>query len=94
MEKQRNKLNDFFDCRYVIDTITFVILRCDQYLSFLIGRYLLCRYVSSCESAWRVFKFPIHYRSTAVEKLSFHLPKQVVTCNGNNKLKKLSVVSS
>ncbi|XP_056848336.1 uncharacterized protein LOC130511115 [Raphanus sativus] len=73
MEKKRNELKDFFDCRYVI-----------SYSAF----FLFCRYVSSCEGAWRIFKFPIHYRSTAVEKLIFHLPgKQVITFKGKDKLK-------
>ena len=35
-----------------------------------------CRYLSSCEAAWRIFKFDIHHRSPAVERLPFHLPNQ------------------
>ncbi|KAH0757108.1 hypothetical protein KY290_020601 [Solanum tuberosum] len=39
-----------------------------------IKMYCDCRYISSCEAAWRIFKFPIHHREPSVERLSFHLP--------------------
>ncbi|XP_058741706.1 uncharacterized protein LOC131614094 [Vicia villosa] len=38
-----------------------------------IKQYLDCRYVSPSEACWRIFSFPIHGRSPAVERLYFHL---------------------
>ncbi|XP_047260759.1 uncharacterized protein LOC124894037, partial [Capsicum annuum] len=38
-----------------------------------INMYCDCRYISSCEAAWRTFKFPIHHKEPSVERLSFHL---------------------
>ncbi|GKD58833.1 hypothetical protein Tco_1296342 [Tanacetum coccineum] len=38
--------------------------------------YYDCRYLSSCEAAWRIFKFDIHHRFSAVKRLPFHLLNQ------------------
>ncbi|GKC23357.1 hypothetical protein Tco_1025507, partial [Tanacetum coccineum] len=38
-----------------------------------IKEYYDCRYVSSCEAAWRIFQFDIHERTPPVERLPFHL---------------------
>jgi hypothetical protein len=41
-----------------------------------IKKYLDCRYVSTSEVAWRIFKFDMHERFLIVECLQYHLPNQ------------------
>ncbi|GJW41620.1 ATP-dependent DNA helicase PIF1-like protein [Tanacetum coccineum] len=38
--------------------------------------YYDCRYLSACESSWRILKYKVVYRTPAVERLPFHLPGQ------------------
>ncbi len=41
-----------------------------------IKKYFDCRYVSTSEAAWRIFKFDMHERFLIVEHLQYHLPNQ------------------
>jgi hypothetical protein len=41
-----------------------------------IKKYLDCRYVFTLEVVWRIFKFEMHERFPAVERLQYHLPNQ------------------
>jgi hypothetical protein len=41
-----------------------------------IKKYLDCRYVSTSEAAWRIFKFDMHERFLIVEHLQYHLSNQ------------------
>ncbi|RZC08377.1 hypothetical protein D0Y65_015214 [Glycine soja] len=41
-----------------------------------IKQYLDCRYVSLPEACWKIFAFPMHVHSPAVERLYFHLANQ------------------
>ena len=52
-----------------------------------IQEYYDCRYVSACEAIWRIFSFEIHYRTSLVERLSYHLPnEQTVIFNENDSI--------
>ncbi|XP_013624774.1 PREDICTED: uncharacterized protein LOC106330933 [Brassica oleracea var. oleracea] len=72
-----------FDCdnKYVVPYNKDLSLRyrahinvewCNQTRSI---KYLF-KYISACEDTWRTLAFPTHYRTTSVEKLSFHLTGQ------------------
>ncbi|XP_012850131.1 PREDICTED: uncharacterized protein LOC105969906 [Erythranthe guttata] len=53
-----------------------------------IKMYYDCRYLSACETMWRIFAFEIHYQDPPVIRLSFHLPdNQPLVFNENQSLK-------
>lgn len=55
-----------------------------------IKQYLDCRYISPCEAIWRIFSFPTHGRTPAVERLYFHLPnEQLVFFNDDDDIDSL-----
>ncbi|KAM0926706.1 hypothetical protein ACQ4PT_003685 [Festuca glaucescens] len=39
-----------------------------------VAEYKSCRYLSVCESFWRLYSFDIHVRTPSVERLEIHLP--------------------
>ncbi|XP_072054426.1 uncharacterized protein [Arachis hypogaea] len=41
-----------------------------------IKQYYDCRYLSPCESMWRIFAYEIHHRWPLVQRLRFYLPNQ------------------
>ncbi|XP_076923279.1 uncharacterized protein LOC143585354 [Bidens hawaiensis] len=41
--------------------------------------------ISSCEAAWRIFAFDVHYRVPSVMRLAFHLPGEQHVIYGANK---------
>ncbi|GAU38772.1 hypothetical protein TSUD_279250 [Trifolium subterraneum] len=41
-----------------------------------IKMYYDCRYLSACETAWRIFAFDINYRVPSVDRLTFHLENE------------------
>jgi hypothetical protein len=52
-----------------------------------IQAYLNCRFICPYEAVWRLFQFPIHSRTPAVERLQVHLPLQHhVFFSGNQSL--------
>lgn len=57
-----------------------------------IDNYLEGRYLSACESMWRIFKFDIHHNTPAVQKFPVHLPgEQTAVFDENEDLENVAV---
>ncbi len=41
-----------------------------------VTEYIDARYLSASEASWRLFEFPVHARSHAVERLPVHLERK------------------
>jgi hypothetical protein len=60
-----------------------------------IKKYLDCCYVSTSEAAWRIFKFDMHERFPAIERLQYHLPnQQMVLFNDDNDVQEVATWSA
>lgn len=59
-----------------VDRVTMLANARDKDSADEINQYYNCRYLSPCESVWRIFAFDIHRRWPSVQRLTFHLPRQ------------------
>jgi hypothetical protein len=60
-----------------------------------IKRYLDCRYVFASEAVWCIFKFDMHERFPAIERLQYHLPnQQMVLFNDDDDVKEVATWST
>jgi hypothetical protein len=60
-----------------------------------IKKYLDCRYVSTSEAAWRIFKFDMYEWFPTVECLQYHLPnQQMVLFDDDNDVQEVATWSA
>jgi hypothetical protein len=59
-----------------VDRVTASLEREDAQVIDEIKQFYDCRYLSPCESLWRIFSFDIHNRWPPVQRLTFHLQFQ------------------
>jgi hypothetical protein len=60
-----------------------------------IKKYLECHYVSASEATWRIFKFDMHERFPAIERLQYHLPnRQMVLFDDHDDVQEVATRST